>query len=116
MRPAHPRSALVAPLVASILMAIGPASSAAAADDGGWTSNLALPTWSGSRAEDVTAKSVDALIVRPIATARVVLGALLFVPAAIISSPMGKEGFDGAYDTLIDIPFEYAFKRDIGDL
>jgi hypothetical protein len=71
--------------------------------------------WEGSRGEDALAKGVDALIVRPLASARVVIGALMFLPAALLSSPSGREGFDAAYDTLIEEPVEYAFRRELGD-
>ena len=71
--------------------------------------------WEGSRGEDALAKGVDALIVRPLASARVVIGAIMFLPAALLSSPSGKEGFDIAYDTLIAEPVEYAFRRELGD-
>ena len=71
--------------------------------------------WEGSRGEDVLAKGVDALIVRPLASARVVVGAIMFIPAALISAPSGREGFDTAYDTLIQEPMEYAFQRELGD-
>ena len=72
--------------------------------------------WEGSKAEDITAKSVDAVIVRPLATIRVMIGGCMFLPAALLSSPMGREGFDGAYDLLIAEPVEYAFKRPLGEL
>ncbi len=71
--------------------------------------------WEGSRGEDILAKGVDALIVRPLASARVIIGAIMFLPAALLSSPSGKEGFDAAYDTLIQEPSEYAFQRELGD-
>jgi len=71
--------------------------------------------WEGSAAEDAVAKGVDALIVRPLASARVVVGALLLIPAVILASPSGKEGIDIAYDTLLAEPMEYAFDRELGD-
>ena len=71
--------------------------------------------WEGSKAEDVTAKSLDVLIVRPLASARVLVGAAMLIPAAILSSPSGREGFDGAYDVLLSEPMEYAFDRELGE-
>jgi len=71
--------------------------------------------WEGSAAEDAVAKGVDALIVRPLASARVVIGALLLIPAALLASPSGMEGLDAAYDILVAQPMEYAFDREIGD-
>ncbi len=71
--------------------------------------------WEGSRGEDIVAISIDGLIVRPLAMARVVVGAILSVPAIILASPSGREGIEGAYDILIVEPFEYAFTRKVGD-
>lgn len=73
------------------------------------------PEWEGSPAEDVVAKGVDAVIVRPLASVRVVVGTLLAGPAILLSSPSGREGIDLAYDTLIAEPAEYAFVRKLGD-
>ena len=72
--------------------------------------------WDGSRAQEVTAATVDLAIVRPIAAARVLIGGMLFVPAAVFSAPMGREGFEGALDTLVIAPSEFAFDREIGEL
>lgn len=74
-----------------------------------------MAAWEGSRGEDILAKGVDALIVRPLASARVVVGAVMFLPAALLASPSGQEGFDAAYDTFIQEPMEYAFQRELGD-
>lgn len=71
--------------------------------------------WEGSRAETATAMTVDLAIVRPIASARFLVGAVMFVPAYLASLPMGREGFDGAYDTLIAQPAEFAFVRKVGE-
>ncbi len=76
----------------------------------------AAADWQTSRGADVTASIVDLTIVRPLATIKVIIGALMFPPAALFSAPMGMEGIQGAYETLIEIPAEYAFKRDIGEL
>jgi hypothetical protein len=101
-RPAHIAASLAA-------MSILVASPAFAADSASFS-------WEDSRAQDVTAKTLDVLIVRPLAAIRVIFGALIFVPTFLISLPMGQEGFDGAYEILIDDPIEYAFLRDIGDM
>ena len=109
MRAARTRSSRFACLAATmILLASAPASALEFPD-------LGLE-WEGTRAQDVTAKFVDLTIVRPVASARVAVGGLLFIPAAIFSAPMGREGFDGALDVLIVAPAEYAFEREIGEL
>jgi len=82
----------------------------------GFVAMPAAADWETSRGADVTASIVDLTIVRPLATIKVIVGALLFPPAALFSAPMGKEGIQGAYETLIEVPAEYAFKRDIGEL
>ena len=71
--------------------------------------------WEGSSAQDVSLKTLDLLVVRPLATVRVVIGGLFFIPAAILSLPMGREGFSGAQELFIEFPTEYAFKRKLGD-
>ncbi|MBJ22536.1 MAG: hypothetical protein GY910_07005 [bacterium] len=71
--------------------------------------------WEGSTAENILAKTIDAAIVRPLASVRVVLGGILAVPAMILASPSGKEGIDGAYEVLLSQPIEYAFARELGD-
>ena len=77
---------------------------------------LEMPDWEGTRAQEITSSTLDLLIVRPLATGRVIVGSLLFLPAALLSLPMEQEGFDGAFDTLIAEPSEYAFQRKIGEL
>jgi len=88
------------------LLLLSSASTAAAADDG-WQ-------WDGSRAEQITATTIDLLIVRPLATARVAVGTVLMLPAMLLASPGGREGIDGAYDVFMVEPAEYAFRREIG--
>ncbi len=75
----------------------------------------ALADWQTSRGADIAASTLDLAIVRPLATAKVVVGALFFVPAALFSAPMGREGYEGAYESLIAIPAEFAFDRKIGE-
>ena len=61
------------------------------------------------------AKAHDALIIRPLATVRVIIGAVFMIPASVFSAPSGMEGLQASYDTLIDAPVEYAFRRPLGD-
>jgi hypothetical protein len=69
----------------------------------------------GSKAEDVLAKSVDAVLIRPIAAARVIVGAAFFIPASLFSAAGGADSVRAAYEILLDEPIEYAFKRELGD-
>ncbi len=71
--------------------------------------------WEGSRAERVVARSVDAVIVRPISFVRIMVGAGLFVPAALLAAPGGRESVDDVFDTFLRQPVEYTFRRELGD-
>ena len=74
-----------------------------------------MAEFEGSKAEQVLASGFDAVLVRPIAAARVVVGAMFFLPATFISAPSGREGFDGAYDVFLAEPIEFAFRRELGE-
>lgn len=102
------RRIAVAPLIACLTLSMLVASPAA---------SFEMPEikWEDSRTQDVTAKTLDLLIVRPLATVRVILGGLLFIPTAILSLPMGREGFSGAHEVFIELPTEYAFDRKLGE-
>ena len=67
------------------------------------TPGAALADWQTSRGADIAASTLDLAIVRPLATAKVIVGAVFFVPAALFSAPMGREGYEGAYESLIQL-------------
>jgi hypothetical protein len=71
--------------------------------------------WQNSRGADIAASTLDVVIVRPLAAAKVVIGAALLVPAAILSAPNGREGYEGAYEVLVAVPAEFAFDRKLGE-
>lgn len=71
--------------------------------------------WDGSAVEAAAAKAVDAILVRPVATARVAVGAVLLVPSTIFALPSGSEGIATAYDVLVVEPSKFAFERELGD-
>jgi hypothetical protein len=71
--------------------------------------------WDGAAVEDVSAKVVDAIIIRPLATMRVIVGAAMLVPASLLSVWGGSEGLNSGYDLLVAEPIEYAFDRKLGD-
>ena len=98
----HSISSLFAILAMAIIMAAPSPALAAGFED--------------SRAANGLLRAVDVVLIRPIATLRVICGAGLFVPTLLFSLPMGREGFDGAYEVFIDAPTEYAFRRKIGDI
>ncbi|MAG29597.1 MAG: hypothetical protein CL908_01735 [Deltaproteobacteria bacterium] len=103
MRPSLPRRFCALLGASTILLAATPSTAA----DGF--------RWDGSQAQRAVSQGVDAVIVRPLAAARVVVGAALLVPAALLASPGGREGIDGAYEIFIEEPVTYAFVRKLGE-
>ncbi len=71
--------------------------------------------WNGAAVEDVSAKIVDAIIVRPLATIRVIVGAAMLLPSSMLSVWGGVDGLRGSYDLLLAEPIDYAFDRELGD-
>lgn len=69
----------------------------------------------GSALENGIANTLDITIVRPLASLRVLIGGVLLIPAAIMSSPGGNDSVNEAYDLLVREPMEYAFDRKLGD-
>ena len=72
--------------------------------------------WADSQAEDVAAKTADALLVRPLSCLRFVASVVLFVPAAIVALPGGGDNVKEVYDTLVESSVDYAFRRKLGEL
>ena len=58
---------------------------------------------------------IDVVLVRPMRALAVVGGAVLFIPAAIMCSPGGKNAIGQAYDKLIGQPVEQAFVKPLGE-
>ncbi len=102
-------------LIASIsigLLLLG--SSLASAQDSGATSTEWK--WEGSRADKIVGVGFDALIIRPLAAARVGAGAAFLIPAALFSAPGGgRDAVTEAYEFFVGDPAEYAFGRELGD-
>jgi len=65
-------------------------------------------------ASDYAAAAFDAAIVRPLALSVVVVGAVFFVPAAIISSPGGLTPIREAWDQFVVAPTRFVFTRPLG--
>ena len=62
------------------------------------------------------AKIFDASVVRPLRVAAVAVGAVFFVPAAMVSMPVGgMDALDQAYEKMIGDPYEAAFIRPLGE-
>ena len=86
----------------------------------------AAAKWDGSTGQRVVTTGVDVAIVRPLAAARVAVGAALLVPASILASPgclvnlfSGDDCrpiFQAPFDILVADPADYAFHRPMGEL
>jgi hypothetical protein len=57
----------------------------------------------------------DLLVVRPFAGVTAGVGAILFVPAAIMTAPTGKDGLKDAYERFVREPGEYFISRPLGE-
>ena len=71
--------------------------------------------WEETKEYEVVAVGVDAVIVRPLATVRVAVGAALMIPASLFTAPSGKESLMDSYELLVQEPTEYAFQREMGE-
>jgi len=61
-------------------------------------------------------RAVDAAFVRPAGMFAVLVGAGLFVPAAVITSPGGMDTINEALEFFVLEPSSYVFERPLGDL
>lgn len=64
------------------------------------------------RALDVT---VDVAVVRPLAALTLGLGAVLFVPAALLSAPGGRDAIQEAWERFVQHPGEQVWERPLGE-
>ena len=92
-----PRRIAATAIVVLMIGALSPAAQAMDADD--------------SSAEAITA---DLLLLRPAGVMGCLFGAVLFIPAAILSSPGGWDNVMDAYELLIREPFDTTFRRPLG--
>lgn len=75
---------------------------------------LATPTHAVA-ASSVTDSALDAVIFRPLGAVSTLVGGVLFVPAALLASPNGKDGIDEAWTTFVTGPWDTTFKRPLGE-
>lgn len=61
-------------------------------------------------------RAVDAAFVRPAGMIVVLVGAGLFVPAAVITSPGGMDTINEALEFFVLEPSSFVFERPLGDL
>jgi len=64
---------------------------------------------------DYGAQVFDAIILRPLGFTAAAVGAVLFVPAAILTSPGGMDTIEEAMEMLVIVPGEWVFTRPLGD-
>jgi hypothetical protein len=64
------------------------------------------------RTADVAA---DLVVIRPLAAVTFLAGMVLFVPAAIMTAPNGRDGVKDAYDRFVREPGEYVYSRPLGE-
>ena len=57
----------------------------------------------------------DLLIVRPLGFVAVAVGAVLFLPAALITAPMGRDSVETAKESFVTVPTNDVFKRPLGE-
>lgn len=57
----------------------------------------------------------DVVILRPLGLAAAVVGAALFVPAALITAPGGLDPVREAWELLVIVPGKNVFTRSLGD-
>jgi len=58
---------------------------------------------------------LDLMIMRPFLFATTLVGAAVFVPAAVMASPSGAEGIREAWETFVVPSYESTFKRPLGE-
>ena len=90
-------------LAGAVLIAALLAPSLASADEQGW---------GPMRVFNVT---FDVLIARPAAVGTLLVGAILFPPAAVLSSPNGRDTIEEAYERFITGPGENVWGRPLGE-
>lgn len=66
-------------------------------------------------ASDYAAQAFDVVVLRPLGLAAVIIGAGLFVPAAIVTAPGGRDAVQEAWEVFIQAPARFAFRRPLGE-
>ena len=61
-----------------------------------------------------TDRAFDAMVLRPLGAMGVVLGAVILVPAALVSAPGGMESLDNAYDVFLRMPLDNLVNAPLG--
>ena len=72
-------------------------------------------TAAASSGPSVGSKIFDCAVLRPFGLAGTILGAVFFVPAAVLASPSGAEAVQAAWELFVVAPADDTFKRPLGD-
>jgi hypothetical protein len=59
-------------------------------------------------------KTFDAVVLRPLGAATLLMGAGLFIPAVLLGAPGGSESIDNGYDVFILTPWENLVDAPLG--
>jgi hypothetical protein len=68
-----------------------------------------------SSAPSPGSKLFDATILRPFGIAATLLGAVFFVPVAVLASPSGPDNIATAWEVFVTSQVDYTFTRRLGD-
>jgi hypothetical protein len=69
----------------------------------------------GSTPVDPVAAGFDVVIVRPLGLVVLAIGAVAFVPAALITAASGKDSLEAALEIFVTGPAHHVFQRPLGD-
>jgi hypothetical protein len=87
----------------------------AAAQDLDEDSDIEQPAESGSEAwSDVGAKTLDAVVVRPVSALSTVVGFGMFLVSTPFVAP--SQGITDSWEVFVRTPFDNTFQRTLGDL
>ena len=65
--------------------------------------------------EQIAHRGFDLVILRPLGLVAVAVGAVAFVPAALITAPNGRDGIQSALELFVTEPAKNVFQRPLGD-
>lgn len=68
-----------------------------------------------NEAADIAAASFDVLLLRPVGFAASVVGAAMFLPAALMTAPNGRDSIEDAWEQFVSTPAEYVYSRPLGE-
>jgi len=61
------------------------------------------------------AQVFDVVVLRPLGLCQAAVGAALFVPAAVVTAPGGKDAVEEAWEMFVVVPAKNVFQRPLGD-